>query len=242
MSKISLFIPVYNCAWLITQDLRKSYNALLKLRDDFEITIVDDNSTDKSYRFKRLIDKAARGTGKDLKYVSFQKGPSRRENLARAFYAAKYDIICFIDADFSVDISYLLKAISVLKEKSADIVVGSRYIKGANAVRKPMRRLFSFFYNLIIRMVFNSGIKDHQCGLKVFRKEAVMPVIEDMGYDEKFIRGWFWDAELLIRAQKKNLKIIEIPVESLETSVSTFSFFREIKTLHAMIKLKRKLG
>lgn len=239
---VSLFIPVYNAAKLIKRDLREAYNALQRLNHHFEIVVVDDNSTDKSYRFKKLLEEAKHALHKNLRYVSYSAGPSRRENLAKTFFQAKYDNLGFIDADFSCDISFFLKAVVLLKKTSADIVIGSRYIKGAKAKRRPLRRIFSHIYNGLVRLLFQSKIRDHQCGLKVFRRERVLPIIREMGYDEKFVRGWFWDAELLVRAQKANLKIIEMPVEWHYSDSSTFNFRREIKYLGAMVKLKRVLG
>lgn len=240
-NKVSLFIPVYNAARLIRKDLKKSYNALLQLGDDFEIIIVDDNSSDESYRFERVINRARQRSGREIRYISYDKGPSRRENLAKSFYLAKYEVIAFIDADLSCDVSYLLKAINILKGESADIVIGSRYIKGAKVKRRPLRRTFSFFYNTTLRLAFGSKIRDHQCGLKAFRKKTIMPIIDRMGYDDEFIRGWFWDAELLIRAQEAGLKIIEMPVEWHYSDVSTFNIRRELRCLKSIFKLKREL-
>ncbi len=242
MSKISLFIPIFNASRLIRDDLRKCYDALLRLGDDFEIVLVDDNSTDESYRFRRVIERARQATGREIKYLSYDKGPSRRENLARSFYAARYDIIAFMDADLSCDVSFLIKAIDLLKKESADIVTGSRYVRGARVRRRPLRRIFSFFYNSSLRMLFNSRIKDHQCGLKIFRKDKVMPLIDEMGYDEKFVRGWFWDAELLIRSQKARLKVVEMPVEWHYADTSTFDFRREVRCLRSIVRLRKELG
>ena len=236
--KISVFIPVYNARALIKENFRRISQVFEALREDLEIIIVDDNSTDCSCRLGRAIN---RGKGR-ARYLFYDKGPSRRENLAKSFSQANGDIICFIDADFSFDLSYLLKAIEMLKAKKADITIGSRYVPGALAQRRVIRRIFSFFYNLLIRILFGSRLLDHQCGLKVFRKEAVMPTIKEMGYDATFTRGWFWDAELLIRAQKKGLKIIEMPLEWHWADKSTFNFFREIKSLKWIYRLKKELG
>ncbi len=238
---ISLFIPVYNCANLIGRDLRRAYETLLRLNSDFEIVIVDDNSTDKSYRFKKIIDKAKTATGRDLVYIACSNGPSRRENLAQAFFSAKYDIIGFIDADFSCDIHFIFEAVERMKRENADVVIGSRYIHGAKVKRRPMRRIFSFFYNLIIQVLYQSRIYDHQCGLKVFRKQAGLPIVKDMGYDHEFIRGWFWDAEFLIRAQRAKLKIVEMPVVWKYADSSTFNFRRELRCLTSIFGLRKKL-
>ena len=241
-NRVSLFIPVYNLAKLIKKDLRKCYSALSQLDDDFEIVVVDDNSSDKTYRFGRLINRIKQATGKDIRYIHYGRGPSRRENLAASFYSAKYEIIGFFDADLSCDVSYFLKAVNLLNEKGADIVIGSRYIKGAKAKCRVVRRVISFFYNSILKLIFKSGINDHQCGLKVFCRSIVMPIIDKMGYDDKYVRGWFWDAELLIRAQRRKLKIIEMPLEWHYADTSTFNIRRELRCLKAIIKLKRDLS
>jgi glycosyltransferase involved in cell wall biosynthesis len=238
---ISVFMPVYNLTHLIIKNLRVYYNALMQLDDNSEIVIVDDNSSEKNFRLGRMIAKARHATGKDIRYIQYRTGPTRRENLAASFHLAKHEIIGFLDADFSCDVSYFLKAVQLLREKNADIVVGSRYIEGAKVKMRAGRRIASFFYNLIVRLIFKSGIHDHQCGLKVFRRNTVMPIVDRMGYDDTYIRGWFWDAELLIRAQREGLKIIEMPVEWNCSRTTTFNLLRELRCLNAMIGLKRDL-
>jgi len=240
-NRVSLFIPVYNAASLLKDDLTKLYLSLLTLRDCLQIVIVDDNVKEVSESFRHVIEKVKTETGREIEYISYDKGPSRRENLAKSFQLAKYEIIGFMDADFSCDASYFLKAVELLKEKSADIIIGSRYVKGARVSRRLIRRIFSFFYNTAIRMIFKSEIKDHQCGLKVFKKSIVTPILEKMGYDEKFIRGWFWDAEFLIRAAREDLKIIEMPVDWCYADSSTFNILRELRCLGAIAKLRKEL-
>ena len=241
-NKISLFIPVYNMKNMINRNIKMAFYTLTKSRYTFEIFIVDDNSTDKSSRYARVINRVSHNSSQSIRYLFYHQGPSRRENLARSFYQATGDIICFIDADLSCDISFLVKAIHLLRSSDVDIVIGSRYIEGARARRRLMRKALSFVYNSVIRMLFKSKIKDHQCGLKVFKKSTIMPIIDTMGYDEKFSRGWFWDAELLIRAQKAGCKIIEMPVDWHYADKSTFDFTRELKCLKTMVKLKKELG
>lgn len=239
--KISLFIPIYNSKELIIPNVKRSIEALTCSGFSFELFIVDDNSSDKSFEFATEIESMSAGSAYNIRYLFYDFGPSRRENLAKSFFLASADIICFIDADFSCDISFLLEAIEILQEEKADIVVGSRYVKGARVTRRLTRRICSYFYNSTIRYLFGSSIRDHQCGLKVFRKPTIMPLIKEMGYDEAFVRGWFWDAELLIRAQKAGLSIIEMPVCWHYTDKSTFNIRRELRCIKAIAKLKMEL-
>lgn len=238
---VSLFIPVYNASRYIRTTVKKSCEALSQLGGDFEIILVDDNSQDKSYRFGAVLNKAVYASGKAVQWVTNDNGPSRRENLAKWFFEAKYDIICFLDVDLSRGISYLPQAITLLQKDSADVVIGSRYAKGASVQRSLARVILSFFYNLTIRLLFRSKIKDHQCGLKVFRKSSGLPVVKSMGYDTSFNRGWFWDAEFLVRAQMAHLKIIEMPVSWYDPRASTFNLLREQKCIKAILQLWQKL-
>jgi len=240
-SGISLFLPVYNAARIIRDNLRKCCNALLLANRRFEIILVDDNSADKTYRFGRAISARQQAPGAQLKYVAYDKGPSRRENLAQSFPLAQYEIMGYLDADLSCDVSYFLEAVNLLAEEEADVVIGSRYIPGAKAKRRLSRLIVSLAYNGFLRIALGSKFKDHQCGLKVFRKSRVLPIIAEMGYDGAFIRGWFWDAEFLIRAKKAGLKIIELPVEWVYAESSSFNFIREMRCVPAIIRLKKKL-
>lgn len=239
--KVSLFIPVYNAFAYIPHALSESHRALSACCREFEVIVVNDNSNDQTADFLNNIGQAKYPEGEKVRVITNPTGPSRRENLAAAFPSARYDTLGFIDVDLSCGMDYLVAALKRLEQEKADIVVGSRYIKGAKVTREPFRRIMSFFYNLTIQILFGSKILDHQCGLKVFRRGPAELILKEMGYDHAYRRGWFWDAEFLIRAQAKGLKIIEMPVEWHFARTSTFRFFREWKCIGTMLKLRLDL-
>lgn len=241
-SKFSLFIPAYNAFAYIPHTLNESYRALSERCKEFEIALVDDNSNDQTASLLKNIKQAKYPDAKSIRVIQNSTGPSRRENLAAAFSSARYGTLGFIDIDLSCGMDYLVAALTHLEQKNADIVIGSRYIKGAKVKRELFRRIMSFFYNLTIQILFSSRILDHQCGLKVFRKSTTSHIIQEMGYDHQFRRGWFWDAEFLIRAQAKGLKVIEMPVEWHYARTSTFHFFREWKCIGAVLRLKAEFS
>jgi len=108
--------------------------------------------------------------------------------------------------------------------------------------RGLIRAFYSRLYNSGLQLFFHTRIGDHQCGFKAFKKSVLLDLIEEMGYDFKFRRGWFWDAELLIRAQRRSYKIDEFPVKWKSGNNSTFSLRRELKMIPYIIQLKSKLG
>ena len=117
----------------------------------------------------------------------------------------------YLDADLSTHPRYIKPAIEKIVE-GYDIVIGSRWKKEAKVDRGLKRKFFSWGYNLFINILFNTGIKDHQCGFKVFNLNTCADVLIS-AQDDK----WFWDTEVLIRAKWRGLKVYEMPVEWKES-------------------------
>lgn len=230
--EISVFVPVYNEEESIEGNIKKLQKALKGER--FELIIVDDSSTDATPKIAGRLAK-----NKDVMYMRFENGPSRRENLAQAFKEAKAELIIFMDSDLAVDLKHLDELISY--SKKADVVTGSRYMKGSKTKRRFYRLIISKLYNFFLRTLFSSKVRDHQCGFKAIKKKAALELINDMGYDKKFQRGWFWDAELLIRAQKKHCVITEFPVSWVFGKKSSFNIKRELKMIPYILKLRLKI-
>lgn len=233
---ISIFLPIYNEEKILEKNIKKISKELNRIENNFEIFIIDDGSTDNGPRIAQEISK----NNPYIKYIRFNNGPSRRENLALSFKEAKDDIILFMDIDLATDLKHLKQLINEIK-KGADVAIGSRCMEIV-AQREFYRRIISNLYNNFLKLIFKSKIKDHQCGFKAFNKKVILDLIDEMGYDKTFTRGWFWDAEMLIRAQRKGLKIEEFPVKWKRGEKTSFNFLREIKVIPFIFKLKRKLA
>lgn len=231
----SVFVPCYNEEKRLEKNILRVHAALLSLKKPFELVIVDDGSTDQT----KDIGKKLATQHKEILYQFYKTGPSRRENLAEAFRTAKGTIIAFMDLDLSADLSSLSYLFSSI-EKGNDIAIGSRY-KDQKAERSLFRLFVSGIYNLFMRTYFGSAIKDHQCGFKAFEKKKLFVLLDAMGYDTTFVRGWFWDTELLLRAQKKGYSIDEFPVVWKEGKESTFSIGRELRMIPYVLRLRGRL-
>lgn len=232
--EVSVFIPAYNEEEIIENNIQRIYDYLKNEFKYFELIIVDDSSKDKTSEIARKLSQET-----NIQYARFENCPSRRENLAVSLKRAKYDIVVFMDLDLATDLSYLKDLINNIQNGN-DISIGSRY-KGIKPKRELYRLIISKVYNLFMRIYFGSNILDHQCGFKAFKKEVLLELIEEMGYDTDLTRGWFWDAELLIRAQKKGYRISEMPIKWQFGKKSTFNMQRELKMLGYVLKLRWKL-
>ncbi len=233
INKISCFLPAYNEADIIFNNVKKIYANLNELNNDFELFIVDDASKDNSFdKLKPLV-----ATYKNIYYLHYDNGPSKRENLAQAFYKSSGNIIVFIDVDLEIELNSLNLLVQTIINGS-DIAIGNRYLKGSSASRRPIRLMISKFYNFFIQIIFCTKITDHQCGFKAFKKNILIKLIDEMGHDLTHKRGWFWDSELLIRALWKKNKITEIEVNWQDRINRRFSIIENLKIIPFIFKLK----
>jgi glycosyltransferase AglD len=234
--KVSIYIPVYNEESIIEHNLRKVKAAAERHFGNYRIYVVDDSSKDRTYDICRKLSEEI-----GIWHLRFDNGPSRRENLGKAILSDEWaDIVIFFDADLAADLDSLGELGGYIA-KGYDVATGSRYA-GIRPDREVSRFLISKSYNSFMRLYFQSRIMDHNCGFKAFRSDAIKDIIMDMGYDNGFSRGWFWDAEVLIRAQKKALKIKEFKVKWNRGKQTSFSFRREIRMIPNVLSLKLRLG
>ena len=238
--KISLIIPCYNEEVNIQKGvLDKIGNYTASDKRFLEVLIVDDGSNDSS----KIVIK-----NKYLKiYPKFRLIQNSHQGKAFAVLTgikqAKYDYVIFSDIDLATPIDEIEKLI----DKTfigGQIVIGSRNDSraGAPILRKIMAKGLIFIRNMIIGL---KGIKDTQCGFKLFEKQAALKIIEKLQVfhdkrvaEESSVSAGF-DIEFLFLAQKLGYKIIEVPVEWKHVETKNVNFIRDtIETLKDIFKIK----
>ena len=230
---LKIFIPCYNEEKAIEKNTKKVYEILSSKFKNFKLYVIDDGSKDKTSEILKRLKL------KNFVYVRCN-GPSRRENLVQSMcrYSNNNDLIGFMDADRSTGEEALDLAIKAI-ENNYDIVIGRRYVKGAKIKRKLDRRIISFLFNLSVRIYFNSKIRDHECGFKFFKAKILKDLVKEMGIN--YERKMFWDSEMLVRAQRNKLKILEIPVAWVEGPKSALTFKKELPMIKYALKLRFRL-
>lgn len=229
---LSLFIPVYNEEDILEKNIKEVVAALEKIGLEYEVFVVDDSSTDNT---PKLAESLAANYER-LKFIRYENGPSRRENLAKSFWLAKGEIIAFMDADLATDLEALPKLIGAV-EGGADIATGNRYHKDSAIRRTAYRFTVSRMANALLSALFGSKLRDHFCGFKAFRARSLFLLIVQLGYDHKFMRGVLWDAELLLLAQRWGYRIATVPIKWIEAPKSAMRVRREIRLVPYLFKL-----
>lgn len=173
---------------------------------DLDIVVVDDNSPDGTGSIADELQAAGK-----IAHVIHRKG---KLGLGSAYVegfrwalSQNYRLVFQMDADFSHDPRSLPAFMDAVKQ--ADVVVGSRYIRGITVVDWPLSRLLlSYFANVYARLVTSLPIRDTTGGYKCFRRE----VLEAIQLERISSEGYSFQIEMNYRAYKRGFHIAEIPI------------------------------
>jgi glycosyltransferase AglD len=199
---VTAIIPVFNDRASLERALPESVETLAKITPRFEIIVAEDGSTDGSADVVRefsLKDPRVRLLHSDTRL-------GRGTALNRAICDAKGQIVCYYDVDLATNMQHLAELVNAI-QSGADIATGSRLLPSSDTVRTGGREIASRSYNFLVRLFLGSRIFDHQCGFKGFRKNGILPLLPTIRSDH-----WFWDTEILVRAQRRGLTVVEFPV------------------------------
>ena len=135
-----------------------------------------------------------------------EKGRGRA--LRRAWLESDAHVVSYMDVDLSTDLSCFPPLVSAIVDDGCDVAIGSRLAKGSRVYRRPLKReVLSRGYITLIRALFWTGFTDAQCGFKALSRDAarrLLPLVRD--------EFFFFDTELLIIAEKRDMRIREVPV------------------------------
>ncbi len=204
---VDVVIPVFNEERVLKQSitiLREFLQRRCPYR--WRIVIADNASVDKTLQVARELSSAYPRV--DCIHLS-QKGRGRALHLA--WLESEADIVSYMDVDLSTNLEAFLPLINSLITEGYEIAIGSRLKKGAQVQRQLKREVISRCYNLLIRLMFRNSFSDAQCGFKALTRKAVedvVPLVKD--------QGWFFDSELLLRAEQKGYRIFEVPVNWID--------------------------
>jgi dolichyl-phosphate beta-glucosyltransferase len=212
---LSIVIPCYNEELRLPRSIEQIERFLHDTGTSYELILVDDGSTD---RTRKVMNEAVTRNGSvRIEALPHNRGKGRA--LAEGVAAAKGTEILITDADLSTPIEELEKLQAAL-DKGAGAAIASRALRGSRVeVSQPIYRvLMGKAFNLIVQLVLLPGIWDTQCGFKLFRAEVAQDAFGALTTD-----GFGYDPEVLYRAKKRGVRIVEVPVvwrNSAPTKVS----------------------
>ena len=214
---LSIIIPAYNEGVPIRSTIDAVWRYLARRGAGFEIIVVDDGSTDGTAGIVKDLRTAYPG----LTCIENAGNRGKGASVRRGFLQSRGDLVLFSDADLSTpaeEFGNLLAAV----EDGADIAAGSRAHKGSRILKRQRacRELMGKSFNLMVRALGMSALRDTQCGCKVFRRETCTRI-----FLEQRVNRFAFDVELLFLAERAGLKVVEVPVQWINAPASTVRLF-----------------
>ena len=231
---VSVVVPVYNGSYFLESCVTQLRGYFAERGTPCEIIIAEDGSTDGSKALCRDL----KGRFPEIQLLMEPDRLGRGESLRRAIAASHGDVILYTDVDMATDIRHMDELIRGVSD-GEDIVTGSRYLPGSAADRMLTRLVASRVYNHIVRLLLRSRLTDHQCGFKAFKRSAILRLLPEVKAEH-----WFWDTEILVRAQVDGLRVGEVPVQWSESEAdkSTVRLMRDsLRFMSEVIRLKADL-
>ena len=148
--------------------------------------------------------------------------PGKGLILGHAMLRARGSVIGFLDSDLEISVEYLRPAIAAVMA-GEDAAIGSKTKNPEFAEsRSSFRRFTTAVANQMIRFALGTRLTDHQAGMKVFRREALLPALSHVR-----ATGWLWDTELLATMCAAGASVVEIAVETSPNRPSRLNSIRQ---------------
>src|SRR5205814_8427173 len=205
--KLSIVVPAFNEAARLARTLQRIIEYLSERREESEVIVVDDGSTDETSTVAENMARESRDV--TIRIVRYPENRGKGHAVRLGLLQAQANVALFSDADLSTPITEAPKLIDPIRSGEYDLTFGSRALdRRLIGVHQPWRReQGGRVFNLIVRLATALPFWDTQCGFKAFRMSVCRPLIEAAQIDR-----FGFDVELIYLAQLAQLRLREVPV------------------------------
>ena len=200
--ELSVIVPSFNQAGTIQENLREIVRRLEAQGLDFEMVVVSDGSSDETH-----AEAAALGDDR-VRALRYDRNMGKGYALRTGSAAASAEWVAWIDSDLDLDPGRIEEFLATAKRGGLDVVVGSKRHPRSEVTYPTRRRIYSWLYQQLVRVMFSLDVRDTQVGMKLFRREVldeVLPVV--------LVKRYAFDLEILAVAKSFGFdRIEEAPV------------------------------
>ena len=226
-------MPVYNEQAVLDGSITKLHGYLVEnLSYDWRIVIADNASTDETREVAVALSERL-----DRVEVLRVDRKGRGRALRTAWMSSRAQVVSYMDVDLSTQLDAYGDLIRAIAEEGYDVAIGRRLGSGAAVMgRRLTREVTSRGYNMITGLAFRTAVVDAQCGFKAISRGAADNLLPHVVDD-----GWFFDTELLIRAEKNGYGIKQVPVTWMDDPNSHVKILKTaMQDLRGIWRLKRE--
>jgi dolichyl-phosphate beta-glucosyltransferase len=233
--KLTIIIPAYNEEKKIEKDILLADKFLTEQNLNGEIIVVDDGSSDATYR---KANDARERISSSLNVIKNERNCGKGCAVKRGMLEARGEYIAYCDAGATVPLNNVLVGLNLLMNNDCDIAHGSRMLK-ESMIKVPQakdRKLSSALIRFIVVKFLGvpESLTDTQCGFKIYKKEAARKI-----FPKQKTNGFMFEVENILRARKNGFRINEFPVEwSCDRDSRITLLSTPWKVLYEMIRIK----
>lgn len=201
--KLSIIIPAYKEEKNIYRTVKQIVEAHDILWYSYEVLVVVDGSPDNTAR------EARRHKSKNVRVLEYKTNQGKGYALKYGTKHAHGDIITYTDAGGDFDPKQFDKCVKLMEIFDADFVIGSKRHPASKINYPRKRRIYSWIYHKIIRVLFGLNVTDTQAGLKFLKKKVAKDVVP-----RALVKQYAFDLEMLVIAHQLGYRrIFEAPIE-----------------------------
>ena len=206
LGRVVMVVPTYNesdnIEWIVDR--------LRRAQPGVDVLVVDDGSPDGTGEIADRLAAADPAISVVHRTEKAGLGAAYLHGFDVALRAG-YDVIGEMDADGSHQPEQLQRLLDAAR--TADLVIGSRYVPGGSVVNWPARRLLlSRGGNLYVRLLLGLKVKDATAGFRLFRRET----LEAIDLASVLSTGYVFQTDLAYRTASRGLTVVEVPIEFVE--------------------------
>jgi glycosyltransferase involved in cell wall biosynthesis len=229
---ITVVMPAHNEEACLAASVADVCAGLRARGDSFEVLVVENGSTDGTLALAHDL----ATTNAEVRVLSRPRadyGAALRLGLLEA----RGDIVVDFDVDY-YDLSFLTAALALLAGAPPPaIVVGSKRAPGADDRRAWPRRVVTWGFTTLLHVLFRLGVSDTH-GMKAMARAQVVELARRCRFDADL-----FDTELVIRAERAGLGVVEIPVTVTERRPSRTPIVRRVpRSLWGLLRLRVALS
>ena len=231
---LSIIIPAYNEEKRLPSTLKETISYLIKQKYPSEILIVSDGSNDKT----KEVAESFKTSFQNLIVIEYSSNCGKGYAVKLGMLKAIGQIRLFMDADLSVPIEFIDECL-IQVNKGNGMVIGSRALNKSLVIQRQsfFRETLGKIYGILLNAVTGLGIKDTQCGFKMFTSDTSERIFSVLVCENQL-----FDAEVLMLAKLHGISVVEVPVDWYHDGDSRieYNLMKSIWVLKELWKLRQR--
>jgi len=200
---VSIVIPAYKQEKTIRQDIENICETMSQTRWDFEVIVVVDGIVDNTFAEAKKVDRS------NVLVYGYEENKGKGFAIRYGMEKTRGDLVAFIDAGMDINPNGISMVLEHMEWYNADVMVGSKRHPVSKINYPFIRRLYSWGYHFMVRLLFGLKLRDTQTGLKVFKRNVIASVLPRL-----VVKEFAFDIEMLAVCNYLGFnRIYEAPIE-----------------------------